>query len=172
MKFLFTTTSEKETRHIGEQLSRLLQPGDVVGLFGDLGSGKTHLIKGICTGLKCGEQVSSPSFALINQYQGEFPVYHFDFYRINSEAEIYELGYEEYFYGNGICLIEWAERVITFLPDEYIGIYLSGIYEKGKESMRKIDVSIIGSSLNTRKWASLKNYERANLPKKLEHVLI
>ena len=171
MRFSFTTKNENETIRLGEKIGCLLKPGDVIGLFGELGSGKTHMIKGICTALECANEVSSPSFTLINKYKGNFPVYHFDCYRINSETEIFDLGYEEYFYGKGICLIEWAERVTTFLPQEYIGISLKGIYEKGKENIREIDVFINGPSLERRSWEFLENYDEKRSPNKREKVI-
>lgn len=132
--------SETETITWGEKLSRALKPGDVVALFGDLGSGKTRTVQGICQGLGCRDQVSSPTFTLINEYSGTLPVYHFDLYRIESESEIYGLGYEEYFNGDGVCLIEWAERITSLLPDNCIKIYLHGSFEPGQENIRTIRV--------------------------------
>ena len=158
MDVSFITHNEHETMKLGEQFSRLLQPGDVVGFFGDLGSGKTHLIKGICSGLNCGDEVSSPTFTIINEYKGKYPIYHFDFYRIDSEIEIFNLGYEEYFYGAGVCLIEWAERAVSFFPKEYIGVYLKGIFEKGKESIREIKIELAGKLVAERSWDLLRKF--------------
>jgi len=152
MGFSFITNNADETIKLGEQLSRTLMPGDVVGFFGNLGSGKTHMIKGICSGLNCANEVSSPTFTLINEYNGSYPVYHFDFYRIETEGEVFDLGYEEYFYGSGICLIEWAERVTSFFPEEYISVYLNGIFEKGKENIREITIKVIGNQVKERPW--------------------
>jgi len=135
---LFVSHSDAETMAWGEKLSRSLRPGDVVAFFGDLGSGKTRTVQGICRGLGCFEQVSSPTFTLINEYSGKFPVYHFDLYRIESEREIYDLGYEEYFNGDGVCLIEWAERIARLLPPTSITILLEGSFEPGQEHIRKI----------------------------------
>ncbi|MBC8183903.1 tRNA (adenosine(37)-N6)-threonylcarbamoyltransferase complex ATPase subunit type 1 TsaE [candidate division KSB1 bacterium] len=157
MKFSFITNNENETIKLGELLSQSLRPGDIIGFFGNLGSGKTHIIKGICSGLNCANQVSSPTFTLINEYRGKYPVYHFDFYRIDSEIEIYDLGYEEYFYGSGICLVEWAERVASFLPTEYIGVYLKGIFEKGKENIREITIGLHGKMVDERSWDVFHN---------------
>ena len=123
------THSPEETIAFGERLSERLGPGSVVGLFGVLGSGKTCLIKGICRGLGVSEPVTSPSFIIINHYRGRLPIYHFDLYRINSAEELYELGYEEYFYGEGVCLIEWAERAGELLPEGTVEVrlrYLGG----------------------------------------------
>ncbi|MFZ5516200.1 MAG: tRNA (adenosine(37)-N6)-threonylcarbamoyltransferase complex ATPase subunit type 1 TsaE [Candidatus Zhuqueibacterota bacterium] len=135
---LFVSYSDAETMAWGEKISRSLRPGDVVAFFGDLGSGKTRTVQGICRGLGCFEQVSSPTFTLINEYSGTFPVYHFDLYRIESEREIYDLGYEEYFNGDGVCLIEWAERIAGLLPAIRIDIFLEGSFEPGQEHIRKI----------------------------------
>ncbi|MCC7263928.1 MAG: tRNA (adenosine(37)-N6)-threonylcarbamoyltransferase complex ATPase subunit type 1 TsaE [Candidatus Latescibacteria bacterium] len=113
--------SPEETRALGEQLGRQLQPGEVVAFSGDLGAGKTCMIQGVCAGLGIADQVNSPTFILINEYVGrasgqEVAVYHFDLYRLRSERELEALGAEEYFYGQGICLIEWPERAHAALP--------------------------------------------------------
>ena len=152
MELLLTTHSETETQQLGERMSQLLKSGDIVGFFGDLGSGKTQLIKGICQGLGCGDEVSSPTFTIINEYKGRQPIYHFDFYRIDSEIEIYDLGYEEFFYGSGICLIEWAERVTSFFPEYYIKVHLNGIFEPGMETIRKIKIELKGHEIVNRSW--------------------
>lgn len=112
------TESEAETVGLGAALASLLGPGSVVALFGELGAGKTKFIQGVCAGLGVARFVCSPSFVLINEYQGRLPVYHFDFYRIAREEELRELGLDEYFYGDGVCLVEWAERAIRLLPEE------------------------------------------------------
>lgn len=150
MIFHKTTFSEAETILLGAQLAQLLDRGDIVAFWGELGSGKTCLIKGVCQGLNIDDEVTSPSFTIINEYTNRFPIYHFDFFRINSEAEIYGLGYEEYFYGTGICLIEWADRVINFLPTNRIDIYLKGFFEKGQENVREIKIEILGNQMQQR----------------------
>ena len=149
------TNSEAETIQFGKNLSRIFEPGDVVGLFGNLGSGKTCLIRGICSGLDCGDDVSSPTFTIINHYQGIFPVYHFDLYRIDSEQEIYELGYEEYLKGSGLCLIEWAERMVSFLPENHFEIYLKGVFEPGKENVREITIKCRQQKIKMQKLKNL-----------------
>ncbi len=130
------TESPEETSAFGAQLAALLQPGDVVALYGDLGAGKTHLAKGICGALGIPEaEVTSPTFTLINEYAGRcLTVYHFDAYRIRSEAEFYELGFEDYFYGDGICLVEWPERVASLLPEDCLRLRLS----HGGDNRRRI----------------------------------
>ncbi len=110
--------SEAETIALGAELAAHLSPGSVVALFGELGAGKTKFVQGVCQGLGVARFVCSPSFVLANEYHGRLPVYHLDFYRIQREEELAELGLEEYFYGEGVCLVEWAERVLHLLPEE------------------------------------------------------
>ena len=152
MNHRFLSNHESETFRWGQRLSQFLEPGDVIGFFGDLGSGKTRTIQGICNGLACDHDVSSPTFTIINEYQGKFPIYHFDFYRIESVGEIFDLGYEEYFYNEGICLIEWAERVQSLLPPNHIEIHLKGFFQPGKENLREINFKPIGQMMLERNW--------------------
>jgi tRNA threonylcarbamoyladenosine biosynthesis protein TsaE len=111
-----TTASAEETRALGERLGRRLEPGDVVALYGGLGSGKTTLAQGICRGLGVREVVNSPTFTIVNEYRGRCPVYHLDCYRLEGAEDLAGLGCEEYFYGDGVCLIEWAEKAADVLP--------------------------------------------------------
>lgn len=121
------TTSPEETIAFGRELASRLEAGDVVALYGTLGAGKTHLVKGICAGLGIDEaEVSSPTFTVVHEYEGrDFPVYHFDAYRIERPDEFYELGYEEYFYGEGICLVEWPEHIEALLPKDALRLRLA-----------------------------------------------
>ncbi len=134
----FISTSQEETIEFGRKFASELCPGDIVIFQGNLGSGKTTLIRGICAGLAVEEVVTSPTFTLINEYHGTFPVYHFDFYRITSEIELHDLGVEEYFYGEGICLIEWPKVVHELLPKNRIEIHLKARFEAGWENKREI----------------------------------
>ncbi|UCE20478.1 MAG: tRNA (adenosine(37)-N6)-threonylcarbamoyltransferase complex ATPase subunit type 1 TsaE [Gemmatimonadota bacterium] len=127
------TQSPEETHSFGVELARDLEPQTVIALIGDLGSGKTCLTQGICAGLEVEEYVTSPTFTLINEYRGRLPVYHFDLYRIDDLKEMLDLGYEEYFYGNGVCVIEWAEKMETLLPEKRIEILLKRIGENERE---------------------------------------
>jgi tRNA threonylcarbamoyladenosine biosynthesis protein TsaE len=124
-----TTLGPEETKEFGRTLAKELKAGSVVALIGPLGSGKTVLVQGICLGLGVTEFVSSPSFVIINEYPGKIRVYHFDLYRLENTEEFVKLGYEEYFYGNGITLIEWAEKIETFLPQERMEINLEILSE-------------------------------------------
>lgn len=102
---------------LGVETARALKPGDIVALYGDLGAGKTRFIKGVCQGLGVRDHVASPTFTIVNEYHaGALNVYHFDFYRVKSIAEILDIGFEEYINGDGICLIEWAEKSRQLLP--------------------------------------------------------
>lgn len=119
----FTTESPEETVAKGAQFVSTLQAGDVVCLQGELGAGKTHFVKGMARGLGISEnEVSSPTFTLINEYYGDIMLYHFDCYRMESSEEALEIGAEEYFYGDGISVIEWPERIDRFIPSDAIWI--------------------------------------------------
>jgi tRNA threonylcarbamoyladenosine biosynthesis protein TsaE len=115
------TNSPEETREFGRRLAKRLGPASVVALTGSLGSGKTVLVQGICSEFAADQAVSSPSYVIINEYPGvrqgaRIWIYHFDLYRLESIEEFIGLGYEEYFFGKGISLIEWADKVRDFLP--------------------------------------------------------
>ncbi|MCL6638486.1 MAG: tRNA (adenosine(37)-N6)-threonylcarbamoyltransferase complex ATPase subunit type 1 TsaE [Firmicutes bacterium] len=120
------TYSPEETARLGEALAPFLEPGDLVCLNGDLGAGKTAFARGVARGLGVKGHVTSPTFTLINEYQGRLPLYHMDVYRLEDAGEMEDLGYEEYFYGDGVTLIEWAEKVTDVLPEERLEIYLGG----------------------------------------------
>ncbi|MFQ6003308.1 MAG: tRNA (adenosine(37)-N6)-threonylcarbamoyltransferase complex ATPase subunit type 1 TsaE [Candidatus Zixiibacteriota bacterium] len=136
-----TTFSPEETFEFGRALAKELKAGSVAALTGPLGSGKTVLIQGICSGLGVTEFVTSPSFVIINEYPGKVRVYHFDLYRLERIEEFVKLGYEEYFYSNGITLIEWAEKIKNFLPEERMEINLEIL----SENERKISVTRLGN---------------------------
>lgn len=121
------TTSAAETEALGRRLAGTLHVGDVVALYGDLGAGKTHLVKGICaaSGIPPAA-VTSPTFTLLHEYPGDrHTIYHFDAYRIERIEEFFELGYEDYFYGDGLCLVEWPEHVEPLLPEHTLCLRLS-----------------------------------------------
>ena len=119
---LIRTHSEQETIEAGAEVGKKLRAGDIIACYGELGSGKTRFLKGVCSALGVHEHITSPTFTIINEYHGSLPVYHFDFYRISTAAEIQELGLEEYFYGNGVCLIEWAEHITNLLPGRHYDV--------------------------------------------------
>ena len=123
----FKTESPDETQALGEKIGKTLKRGDVIALIGDLGTGKTCLTQGIArgAGIASDEIVSSPSYILINEYNGTVPIYHIDLYRLENSEEIAELGLSEYVEGDGICIIEWAERMAEALPDSCIKIHIT-----------------------------------------------
>ena len=125
-KFKIETRNPKETMRLGEYLAQGLKGGDILCLSGDLGSGKTTFVKGLAHGLKIDEKkVNSPTFVLMNVYEGKLPLYHFDFYRFEDPKEIVGIGYDEFLYGKGVAVIEWAERFGTLMPPERLEIKLS-----------------------------------------------
>jgi tRNA threonylcarbamoyladenosine biosynthesis protein TsaE len=109
---------------LGEQLGRMAKPGDILCVYGNLGAGKTVLAQGVARGLGVTEQVTSPTFILIREYQGRLPFYHLDAYRLEGPEDLVFLGYEEYFFGEGVVFIEWADRVEDFLPSGRLNIYV------------------------------------------------
>ena len=135
MEKLLHIASEKETERIGEAIGRAAEPGTVVALIGDLGTGKTTLTKSIAKGLGVTETVTSPTFNIIREYKsGRIPLYHFDVYRIGDPDEMFELGYEEYFYGDGICVVEWADIIEELLPEDAVIIRIKrGADEEERE---------------------------------------
>lgn len=126
------TSGREETLKIGEMIGQKVIPGNVITIDGDLGVGKTVLAQGIAKGLGITDNVVSPTFTIIQEYtDGRIPLYHFDVYRIEDPDEMYEVGYEEYFYGDGVCVIEWAELIKELLPKECIMIKITKNPEKG-----------------------------------------
>ena len=135
------TRSPEETYALGEKIGKAAQPGQIYTLTGDLGVGKTVFTQGVAAGLGITEPVSSPTFTIVQVYEeGRLPFYHFDVYRIGDVEEMDEIGYEDYFYGEGICLIEWSERIREILPEHPIQITIEKDLEKGFD-YRKISVN-------------------------------
>jgi tRNA threonylcarbamoyladenosine biosynthesis protein TsaE len=124
--FTIQSGSDEQTVNLGRVMGRLLKEGDVVALVGELGAGKTWFTKGIAQGLGIPPAlvVTSPSFALVNEYEGEITLYHMDIYRLGNQGEFYSAGLEEYLYGNGVTVMEWADRWPEILPDYTIRVEL------------------------------------------------
>ncbi len=115
----YETSTSEETKEIGRALAAEAHPGDVVALVGDLGAGKTTMAKGFAEGLGVTEPITSPTFTIVCEYdEGRLPFYHFDVYRLDDPEELFEIGFEEYINGGGVCLIEWADRIKEELPAE------------------------------------------------------
>ena len=128
------SSSIEETIQFGRDFAAQLQPGNVVCLEGDLGAGKTHFVKGIASFFGVNEDsVSSPTFTLINEYNAETPIYHFDCYRLKSEQEALEIGAEEYLYGDGISVVEWPEKIGNLLPPESVWVAITHKSENKRE---------------------------------------
>lgn len=132
--------SPEETSALGRELGANAKPGEVYTLIGDLGVGKTVLTQGIADGLGITEPICSPTFTIVQVYEeGRLPFYHFDVYRIGDIEEMDEIGYEDYFYGDGVCMIEWANLIEEILPDNYKEITIEKDLEKGFD-YRKITI--------------------------------
>ncbi len=121
------SASPEETERAGERLAARLRPGSVVALVGDLGAGKTCFIRGLARGLGVNQLVSSPTFVLVNQYQGRLPVFHVDAYRTESLGELLDLGLDEYIGGDGVTVVEWADKLRALLPANTIWVHLMGL---------------------------------------------
>lgn len=143
MKQIIETHSTQETYEFGKKIGERASAGEVYSLIGDLGVGKTVFTQGVASGLEIKESVNSPTFTILQVYdEGRLPFYHFDVYRIGDIEEMDEIGYDEYFYGDGICLIEWANLIEEILPEKYIKIIIEKNLEKGFD-YRKITVEEI-----------------------------
>lgn len=139
--FAITTKNEAETINLGVKIASSLKHGDVIALYGDLGSGKTRLVKGICQGLDVKQMVNSPTFIIVNEYSSVkfHNIFHFDLYRLRSEDEILAMGFEDYMNNRGIMIIEWPEHAERFLPPETVRIHISHSVENENERWIKVE---------------------------------
>lgn len=129
--------NEEETKKFGEKLCEKLTAGSIVALTGDLGTGKTTLTKAIAAGLGVTDVITSPTFNIVKQYDsGRLPLYHFDVYRIGDVDEMYEIGYEEYFFGDGVCVIEWADLIEEIISDDAVRIEIEYGEKEGERIYR------------------------------------
>lgn len=124
--------NEEKTREIGSRLGQLLTPKSVICLIGDLGAGKTTMTQSLAKSLGVDDYITSPTFTIVNEYEGRIPLYHFDVYRIGSSEEMYDIGFDEYIDGDGVCIIEWANLIEDILPEEYLYIEMN-YKETGRE---------------------------------------
>lgn len=114
--------SYEETSRAAAEFAKTLCGGEVIAMYGDLGAGKTAFVQGLARGLGIDRHITSPTFTIVNEYEGRLPLYHFDVYRIADPDEMYEIGYDEYIESGGVCVIEWAELIEELLPEGYIKI--------------------------------------------------
>lgn len=135
------TNSAEETKKKAAEFADKLKMGDVVCLYGDLGAGKTAFVQGLAKGLGIHEHITSPTFTIVNEYYGRLPLYHFDVYRIADPDEMYEIGYEEYVYGDGVSVIEWPQLIDEILPDKRYDITISKDYSK-HDNYRVISIEV------------------------------
>jgi tRNA threonylcarbamoyladenosine biosynthesis protein TsaE len=142
MEFLVNTV--EETEHLGIQLGKHANKGDIICLIGDLGTGKTHLTKGIAKGLKIDDHITSPTFNIVNEYDGRLKFNHFDVYRVNDPEEIAAIGFDEYIFGDGVSVIEWANYIEELIPEESLTITLEKVPQLGS-TCRKVKINYTDS---------------------------
>ncbi|MCK4574942.1 tRNA (adenosine(37)-N6)-threonylcarbamoyltransferase complex ATPase subunit type 1 TsaE [candidate division WOR-3 bacterium] len=137
MKKQYISKSAGETTRYGEEFAKVLKQGDIVAFYGELGSGKTTLIKGICKGFGIEKGVKSPSFVLLRIYKSRYTLYHFDFYRLKRKEELVNAGFDEFFFNSGIVLLEWADKLGNLLPESRFEV----VMEIRSENEREIQIS-------------------------------
>lgn len=135
-KRVVITNSEQETEAAGAALARELAPGDVVAMYGDLGAGKTAFVRGMARGLGLSCHVQSPTFTIVNEYEGDVPLFHFDMYRLSGAEELFDIGWEDYLDRGGVCAVEWSERV----EDAFDGTEYTVSLRKTGEGSREITI--------------------------------
>ncbi|MBQ7766081.1 MAG: tRNA (adenosine(37)-N6)-threonylcarbamoyltransferase complex ATPase subunit type 1 TsaE [Lachnospiraceae bacterium] len=134
---IYETFSAEETFALGKELGQNAQPGSVYALIGDLGVGKTVFTQGVADGLEIKEHINSPTFTIVQVYEeGRLPFYHFDVYRIGDPEEMEEIGYEDYFYGEGVCFVEWANLIEELMPENTVTVTIEKDPEKGFDYRR------------------------------------
>lgn len=140
--------SVEETLEIGRKIGEKANSGDIFCLIGDLGTGKTHITKGIAKGLNVSDNITSPTFNIVNEYDsGRLKLYHFDVYRVNDPDEIYAIGFDEYIFSDGVSIIEWANYIEELIPEEYLLIKIEKQLHLG-DNVRKIILKSFGKRYN------------------------
>ena len=133
MAVRYITNSEEETQRLGEQLARKLTPGTVIAFTGDLGAGKTAFTRGLARGLGIPDRVTSPTFTIVNEYEGgRLPLFHFDMYRLSSSDELYDIGWEDYLARGGVCAVEWSENIDDALEEGTIRVEIRRGEQEGQ----------------------------------------
>jgi len=146
VRFEIVTNSDKETKKFAATLATYLSPGDVITLEGDLGSGKTTFTQGLAIGLEVKRHVTSPTFTIIKEYHGRVPLYHMDVYRLENSDE--DIGFDEYFYGDGVTVVEWATFIEDFLPRQRLNIHIEVIDETKRKIVCQTNDETIGKQLD------------------------
>ena len=134
---IYHTHSEMETEQVGERLARILRAGDVIAMSGDLGAGKTVFIRGLARGLGVTARVTSPTYTVVNEYEGTLPLFHFDMYRLSGADELYDIGWDDYLKRGGVCAVEWSERASGLLPEDCIFVDIT----TQDEAARRIEIT-------------------------------
>lgn len=152
----FKTNSPQETSLLGCQLAKFLQDGDIICLAGDLGAGKTLLVKAVADGLGIKEEITSPTFTVLNVYENDIALYHFDLYRLETEEELYDIGFDEYTSSGGVVLIEWPDKFIESMPEQKLWIDI----QKGLEDDRIITIKPFGNRYQKlcEEWKSIADF--------------
>lgn len=132
----FITKNENETEEIGENIGKVLPAGSVLAMYGELGSGKTALVRGIARGMGINSRVQSPTFTIVNEYEGKRTLYHFDMYRLSDASELFDIGWEDYLNTGAVCAVEWSENV----QDAFFGDEITVRFTKLSETERRIEV--------------------------------
>ena len=141
---IFSVNSVEQTTQIGVAIGKLLNPGDIICLTGDLGTGKTHITKGIAEGLGIDEYITSPTFTIVNEYDsGRLKLNHFDVYRVSDPDEIYAIGFDDYIFSEAVSIIEWANYIEDILPKDFLHIYIEKDLDNG-ENFRNIKITPYG----------------------------
>ncbi|GFP77313.1 tRNA (adenosine(37)-N6)-threonylcarbamoyltransferase complex ATPase subunit type 1 TsaE [Clostridium fungisolvens] len=151
----FIINSVDNTIELGKKIGSMCNPGDIFCLTGDLGTGKTHITKGIAEGLNVQEHITSPTFNIVNEYHsGRLSLFHFDVYRVSDPDEIYEIGFDEYIFGNGVSVIEWANYIEELIPNQFVHIKLEKLPDK-EDSSRKVTIKYFGNRYDYLKELSI-----------------
>ena len=133
---VYESYSYEDTMTIASELAKTLGGGEFIAMYGDLGAGKTAFVQGMAKALGVTQHVTSPTFTIVNEYEGRLPLYHFDVYRIADPDEMYEIGFEEYVYSDGVCVVEWAELIEELFPEEYLRLVIQKDEGKGFDYRR------------------------------------
>ena len=141
----FKTKNAEETEQLGLKIGKLLRGGELIAMTGDLGAGKTTLSKALARGLEIDDYITSPTFTIVNEYSGRVKLFHFDVYRIADIEEMYDLGYEEYFYSDGVCIVEWSNLISEILPENRINLDITYL----DENKREITISGTGEKFDS-----------------------